>query len=71
MSGDHFVIMGINRPSSINLETFFDELADLFDAAAFIGGHKIFAGDFNCPGDSSETVEPAYRHCYRATTLWP
>ena len=65
------MIMGISRPPTINLETFFDELADLFDATASIGGHKIFAGDFNCPGDSSETVDARLSALYRATTLWP
>ena len=67
VSGEHFVIMGIYRPPSISPETFVDELADLFDATASIGGNKIFAGDFNCIGDSSETVDArlsALLSCY-------
>ena len=64
--------MGIYRPPSTNLETFFDELVDHFDAAASIGGHKIFAGDFNCPGDSSETVDArlsALLTCYNVVAV--
>ena len=66
------MIMGIYRPPSINSETFFDELADFFDATASIGGHKIFAGDFNCTGDSSETVDArlsALLSCYNVMAV--
>ena len=66
------MIMGIYLPPSTNLETFFDELADHFDATASIGGHKIFVGDFNCPGDSSETVNAclsALLSCYNVVAV--
>ena len=66
------MIMGIYRPPSTNLETFFDKLADLFDATASIGGHKIFTGDLNCPGDSSETIDArlsALLSCYNVVAV--
>lgn len=38
IAGEHFVITGVYRPPSTSTKVFFDELTNLFDATAFIGG---------------------------------
>ena len=55
IAGDHFVINEVYRPPSTSVDVFFDKFADLFDAAAFIGG-KVHGGDFNCPENSPEII---------------
>ena len=62
-----FAIIGIYRQPSTNFETFFDEVADLFDAAASAIGHMIFAGDCSCSRNMPETIDaflPVLLSCY-------
>ena len=71
-TGEHFVITGVYRPPSTSVEVFFDKLADLFDATASSGGHIVQAGDFYCPGSSSETIDDrlsALLSCYNMVTV--
>ena len=53
--GDRILLANIYRPPDTNLNTFFEELADLFDE--FSGGRIVFAGDLNCPGASPYCVD--------------
>ena len=70
VSGEHFMIMGIYRPSSTNLEMFFDELADLFDATAS-AATRFSPVISTVPEIHLKPSMPAHRHCYRATMSWP
>ena len=69
IAGEHFVITGatINKHRRL---MFFDELADLFDATASIGGHVVHTGDFN--RNVPETIDDhlsALLSCYNMVTV--
>jgi len=51
-------LIGIYRPPPAAGSTFFIELAELLDATDTVQGETIICGDFNCPGQSTLTIDP-------------
>jgi Endonuclease-reverse transcriptase len=51
---EQILLANIYRPPSTNINIFFNELADLLDELS--GRRVIFAGDFNCPGETADTI---------------
>ena len=70
LAGDHYLITEIYRPLSTNLETFFHEVANLFDATASAG--DIFVGVFNCTGNMPESTDASLSvqlYCYNVVAV--
>lgn len=57
VGSEKFMLASIYRLQETSVETFLDDLSDLFDALSNSGGHPILAGDFNCPGTHPDTVD--------------
>src|SRR5208282_1739338 len=57
VAGKLFVVLNIYRPPSLCIDTFIDELTVVVNELANIGGRLVLLGDFNCPGQSSSTVD--------------
>ena len=57
IGAERFLLANIYRPPNTNINDFLDELSDLHEVLFALGGHPIFLGDFNCPGDASDQLD--------------
>ena len=53
---ERFLFANIYRPPGVDVVAFLDELSDLDEALAAMGGHLFFIGDFNVPGNTPNDV---------------
>ena len=67
---ERFLLANIYRPPGFDVVAFLNELFELDEALAAMGGHLFFIGDFNVPGNTPNGVDKQMLHGYRASTTW-
>ena len=54
---ERFLLANIYRPPGVDVVAFLDELSDLDEVLAAMGGHLFFIGDFNVPENTPNDVD--------------